>query len=81
MPKSALDLARALKRYTRMRPENAYVALAKEWPAAIVALVSDVLWAKVKGRTVKQIAREIVALMEKARAAHAAVAAARRCTK
>ena len=78
MPKSALDLARALKRYTRMRPENAYVALAKEWPQPIVALVSDVLWSEVKGRNAKEITREILALMRKARAAHAAVATVKR---
>jgi hypothetical protein len=78
MPKSALDLARALKRYTRMRPENAYVALAKEWPQPIVALVSDVLWSEVKGRTAKEITREILALMRKASAAHQAVRAAKR---
>jgi hypothetical protein len=76
--RSALDLARALKRYTRMRPENAYVALAKEWPQPVVALVSDVMWSEVKGRTVKEITREIMALMRKARAAHVAVAQARR---
>jgi hypothetical protein len=75
---SALDLARALKRYTRMRPENAYVALAKEWPQPVVALVSGVLWSEVKGRTAKQITREIMALMRKARAAHRAVTHAKR---
>jgi len=78
MPRSALDLARALKRYTRMRPENAYVALAKEWPQPIVALVSDVLWSEVKGRTAAEITCEILALMRKARAAHAAVMKAKR---
>lgn len=75
---STLDLARALKRYTRMRPENAYVALAKAWPQPVVALVSDVLWSEVKGRTVKEITREIMALMRKARAAHRAVRRAKR---
>jgi len=75
MPKSALDLARGLKRYTRMRPENAYVALAREWPQPIVALVSDVLWSEVKGRTAAEITCEILALMRKADAAHKAVAA------
>lgn len=73
MPKSALDLARALKRYTRMRPENAYVALAQEWPQPIVALVSDVLWSEVKGRTAKEITREIMAFLHEAETAHAAV--------
>ncbi len=73
MPKNTLDLARALKRYTRMRPENAYGALAKEWTAAIVAIVSDVLWSNVKGRTAKTITREIVALVKKAQAAHVAM--------
>jgi len=61
-----------------MRPENAYTALAREWPQPVVALVSDVLWSEVKGRTAKEITREIVALMRKARAAHAAVARAKR---
>ena len=78
MPRTALDLARALKRYTRMRPENAYVALAREWPQPIVALVSDVLWSEVKGPTAKEITREILALMRKARAAHEAVTAVKR---
>jgi hypothetical protein len=75
MPRSALDLARALKRYTRMRPENAYVALARDWPQPIVALVSDVLWSEVKGRTAKEITCEILALMRKADAAHKTVEA------
>jgi hypothetical protein len=78
MPRTALDLARALKRYTRMRPENAYVALAREWPRPIVAIVSEVLWSEVKGRTAKEITGEILALMRKARAAHDAVAAVKR---
>jgi hypothetical protein len=78
MPRTALDLARALKRYTRMRPENAYVALAKEWPPPIVAIVSDVLWSEVKGRTAKEITREIVALMRKADTAHRTVAEVKR---
>lgn len=73
MPKSALDLARALKRYNRMKPENAYVALAKEWPTPIVAIVSDLLWSEVKGRTVREIARETAALMRRMKAAHKAV--------
>lgn len=60
-----------------MRPENAYVALAREWPRPIVALISDVLWAEVKGRTVKEITREIAALMRTAQKAHKEVAAAK----
>ncbi len=79
MTKTALDLARALRRYTRMRPENAYVALAREWPQPIVALVSDVLWSEVKGRTAGEITREIVALMHKAREARLAVEKVKRC--
>lgn len=78
MPQNAFDLARALKRYMRMRPDNAYVALAEEWPVAIVALVSDMLWSEVKGRTAKEITREIVSLMRKARHAHKLVAKAKR---
>ncbi len=61
-----------------MRPENAYGALAREWPQPVVALVSDVLWSEVKGRTAKEITREIMALMQKAREAHAAVTKAKR---
>lgn len=76
MPKTALDLARALRRYTRMRPENAYVALAREWPQPVVALVSGVLWSE--GRTAREITREIMALMRKARDAHRAVDRAKR---
>src|ERR1700733_1285585 len=71
--RSALELARALKRYNRMRPEKAYVALNKEWPLKIAALMEPIMWGKVDGRTVMDIARETKALMDKARRAYVAV--------
>jgi hypothetical protein len=71
--RSALELARALKRYNRMRADNAYVALAKEWPVEIVALLEPVMWGKVKSRTVMDITRETKALMDKAARAYVAV--------
>lgn len=73
---SALDLALALKRYGRMKPENAYVALAKEWPQPIVAIISDILWREIPAdRTLKDITRETAAAMRQLKAAHKAVAA------
>ncbi len=71
--RTALALALALKRYNRMKAENAYTALWKEWPAEIAAAVEGVMWSKIKSRTVKDIARETAALMEKARQASRSV--------
>jgi hypothetical protein len=78
--RSALELARALKRYNRMRPEKAYAALNKEWPPKIAALIEPVMWGKVEldGRTVLDIARETKALMDKAARAYVAVQKAKR---
>ena len=76
--KTALELARDLHRYNRMQPAKADAALAKEWPANIVKLVEGVMWGRVKGRTVEEIARETAALMRKAAGAHDAVQAAKR---
>jgi len=79
--RTALELARALKRYNRMRPEKAYVALGEEWPLKIVRLVEPIMWAKVKGRTVMDIAHETKSLMDKAARAYAAVQKVKRsCT-
>jgi hypothetical protein len=73
--RSALELARALKRYNRMRPEKAYVALNREWPPKIAAMIEPVMWGKVEldGRSVMDIARETKALMDKAARAYVAV--------
>lgn len=76
--RSALELARALKRYNRMRPEKAYIALNKEWPLTIAALIEPIMWGKVNGRTVMDIARQTKALMDKAARAHVAVQKAKR---
>ena len=73
---SALDLALALKRYNRMKPENAYVALAKEWPQPIVAIISDLMWREIPAnRTLKAINRETAATFHQLKAAHKAVKA------
>jgi hypothetical protein len=41
--RTALALARALERYSRMKPEEAREALAEEWPREIAALVDPIL--------------------------------------
>jgi hypothetical protein len=77
--RTALDPALAIQPYHRMKdPAAAFTALHEEWPEQIAAIVTKVMWSAVKMRTVKQIARDTVALMKKAEAAHKAVEKAKR---
>jgi hypothetical protein len=71
--KSALDLARAIRRYDRMQPWNARAALYNEWPPAIAKIIDAHMWSEVKAKTVPEIAEELHALMKKAEAASRAV--------
>jgi hypothetical protein len=71
--KTALDLARAIRRYDRMQPWNACAALYDEWPPAIANIIDAHMWSEVKAKTVPEIAREMHALMKKAEAASRAV--------
>jgi len=76
--RTALDLTHALKRYKRMKPENAYTALWKEWPANIAAAVEGVMWSKIKSRNIEDIAQETAMLMQKAGTAYTRIQAAKR---
>jgi hypothetical protein len=62
--RTVLDLALALQRYNRMKAENAYTALWKEWPPNVAAAVEGVMFGKIKSRTVEDIAQETMTLID-----------------
>jgi hypothetical protein len=74
--KTALQLARALKRYSDMpEPTAAFDALNREWPPAIATIITGVLWSEVELRSVKEMLADLRALQRKAVAQSMAVAA------
>jgi hypothetical protein len=72
---TALDLARALKRYNGMDDAaDAYTALHAEWPPQIANIIEPIFWTEIEIRSEKQIVADIRAMQKRAAKESAAVA-------